>query len=92
MAYFLVRHEVSDFNKWKKAFDETRDFRKTQGEKNFQVFRSADQPNEVIILCEWESVDSAKRFASAPDLSDRIKEAGVVDQPDLYFLEMAHKS
>jgi len=49
--------------------------------------RNAEDPNELVILLEWDSVENARRFANADDLREAMQRAGVADQPDVYFLE-----
>jgi heme-degrading monooxygenase HmoA len=49
--------------------------------------RNADDPNELLILLEWDSLENARRFTDADDLREAMQRAGVADQPDVYFLE-----
>ena len=49
--------------------------------------RNANDPNELVILFEWDSLENARRFANADDLREAMQQAGVADQPDVYFLE-----
>jgi heme-degrading monooxygenase HmoA len=49
--------------------------------------RNADDPNELVILLEWDSVENARQFAIADELREAMQRAGVADQPDVYFLE-----
>ena len=49
--------------------------------------RNADDPDELVILLEWDSVENARRFAGADELQDAMRWAGVPVQPDVYFLE-----
>jgi heme-degrading monooxygenase HmoA len=51
------------------------------------MFRSADNPNDVLILWKWDSVEQARAFAETPDLRETMQKAGVTGRPDLYFLE-----
>ena len=49
--------------------------------------RNADDPNELVILLEWDSLENARQFANADELREAMKRAGVADEPDVYFLE-----
>ena len=50
--------------------------------------RNATDPNELVILLEWDSLDGdARRFASADDLGEAMQWTGVADEPDVYLLE-----
>jgi hypothetical protein len=51
------------------------------------VLRNVDDPNEVLVLSEVDSLQKARDFAASSDLREKMQEAGVVDRPDIYFLE-----
>jgi hypothetical protein len=87
MPHVLVRHKVADFAKWKPVFDEHSTTRAAAGSKGGQLFRSASDPNDVTILFEWESIEKAHAFAASADLKAKMKEAGVIELPDIYFLD-----
>lgn len=87
MAYLLVRHKHKDYEKWKKAFDEHSATRKTNGSKGGRLFRNADDPNEMVVIFEWDNLEKAKKFAQSEDMKKTMQRAGVIDKPDLYFLE-----
>jgi hypothetical protein len=38
-------------------------------------------------LFEWDDLGKAKKFAQSEDLIKTMKMAGVIDKPDIYFLE-----
>ena len=87
MPYILVRHKVEDYAKWKPLFDEDGVNRKAEGSRGSQLFRNADNPNEVIVLLEWDDLGKAKQFAQSPRLREVMEQAGVADHPDIYFLD-----
>ena len=91
MPYILVRHKVDDFAKWKPKFDEHSGARKAAGSKGGVLFRSADDPNEMVILMEWDDLKKAKEFSRSDELRERLKQDGVLGQPDLYYLEEVDK-
>jgi heme-degrading monooxygenase HmoA len=64
-----------------------RSHRKRSGSKGGWILRNADDSNELVILFEWDSLENARRFANADDLREAMQQAGVADQPDVYFLE-----
>jgi hypothetical protein len=57
------------------------------GLKELHLLRNADDRNEVILLFEADGLQKAREFAASADLRERMQEAGVVDKPDIYFLE-----
>lgn len=91
MAYLMIHHKVEDFAKWKPFFTHNDSARKSAGSKGGQVFRSKSDPNEVVILFEWDKVENAQKFATSPELAALMKEAGVINRPDAFFLEEIEK-
>ncbi len=87
MSYMLVILKVEDYAKWKPVFDGHAATRKAGGSKGGHVFRSANDPNEVVILMEWDSLEKVRQFAQSDDLRKAMQQSGVSDQPNIYFLE-----
>ena len=91
MSQFIVIHTVEDYEKWKKVFDEDASRRKSLGSKGGRLYRSADNPNEMTIVWDWESLEKARQFATSPDLREVMEKAGVVGMPQIIFLEEIEK-
>jgi heme-degrading monooxygenase HmoA len=92
MPYLLVHHNVEDYARWRRIYDEHAATRKASGASGTaagRVFRSAADPNELVILLEWDDLEKARQFAQSEDLRQTMQRAGVVDQPDVYFLNEA---
>ena len=87
MPYLLVRHKVSDFSKWKPVYDGHLAVRQKAGLKEDHLLRNTDDPNETIILFEAADLKKAKEFAASSDLRETMQKSGVIDKPDIYFLE-----
>ena len=49
---------------------------------------SPDDPNKVVVVCSFDSVDAAKAFAALPDLAKAMQESGVVGAPEITFAEV----
>jgi hypothetical protein len=87
----LIRHQVADYNRWKPLFDEHAENRKSHGSNGGILFRNADNENELIAIWTFDSVDHARAFTQDPSLREAMGRAGVIDRPDLYFLnEVEH--
>ena len=87
MGLMIVRHKVKDFRSWKKTFDGHASAQKAGGLTKPRVFRSADDPNELVILMDYKDLKTAKAFGASADLKKTMEAAGVVDQPTIYFVE-----
>jgi heme-degrading monooxygenase HmoA len=87
MPYILVQHSVEDYARWKAGFDGNGASREAGGSKGAIVFRSAEDPNQVTVLLEWEDLDKARAFASSDELREAMQHAGVTGPPSVSFLE-----
>jgi hypothetical protein len=82
----MIRHKVADFGMWKSVYDAHASARAGAGLKEEHLLRSTDNPNEVVLLFSAEDLNKAKQFAASDDLRERMQTAGVIDKPDIYFL------
>jgi len=87
MIYTLVRITFEDFDKWKAVFDEAATLRKAYGSKGVRVLRSADKPNEAVLIGEYEDADKARQMFQSPEFREATKRAGVVGLPEVSFLD-----
>ena len=87
MPAVLIRHHVADYGAWKAVFDEDGPTRRANGSRGGPIYRRADDPNEVLVLLEWDDLDRARLFADSDDLREAMDRAGVTDRPEIWFLE-----
>ncbi len=87
MAFLLIRHKVRDFATWKAGYDGHQPKRNEAGLTEKYLLRSSDDANNVVILFEAQDLERAKTFAASADLREKMEEVGVIDKPDIYFLE-----
>ena len=80
MPYTILGQKVKDFNKWKADFDATPDVRRAGGIKSFQIFQAVDDPNTVVVVIEWDALDSIGKFVQSAGLADRQQRAGVIER------------
>ena len=72
------------------VFDADAAGREVAGCRGSRVFRNAEDPEEVVVLFEWDSLESARRRIESATLSRKFEEAGVsggVGQTEFYLLE-----
>ena len=89
MASLIIRHKVKDFAAWKKAYDAHAGVRAAASLGQGRVTRSIDDPSEVILIFDAGDVAKAKAFCTSEDLKTTMQKAGVIDKPDLYFVDDA---
>jgi heme-degrading monooxygenase HmoA len=92
MPHVLVRHKVKDYATWKGVYDEHGAMRRAAGCQGSVVFRNAANPNEVVVLLEWDKLEKAQQFTQSDELRATMEQAGVADMPDVYFLNEADRT
>jgi heme-degrading monooxygenase HmoA len=63
------------------------DTRQASGSRGGRLYRTEEDPNNLVILLEWDDLQRAREFAQSDDLRETMQRAGVADQPDVYFLQ-----
>ena len=86
MPSLLIRHHVADYAAWKAVFDEQVLARRANGSQGGRLFHSSSDPNEILLLLEWDDLERARLFANSDDLREAMARSGVTDQPDIWFL------
>ena len=49
MATMFVRHTISDYKAWRKAYDEAASLQKAKGVTAQAVYQAADNPNDITV-------------------------------------------
>ena len=58
MAFVITRINVGDYDTWKPMFDQDKPGARAES-NGWRLFRSVDDPNEVFIQVEFDSVEEA---------------------------------
>ena len=87
MAHLFIKHKVKNYPSWKKVFDGFIETRRAGGEKSSQIMHPENDGNELLAFFEWDNLENAKKFAGSSELKEAMGNAGVVGQPEVYFLE-----
>ena len=77
MPYLLELHKVGDYGRWREVFDADAAGREAAGCRGTRIFRNAEDPEEVVVLFEWDGLESARRRIESATLSRKFDEAGV---------------
>jgi hypothetical protein len=86
MIQMLVRHKVADFAQWNRVFGSHRAAQEAAGLRIQQVLSNLEDPSEIFLLFEVDDVAAARRFVNEPQQPEVKQEAGVLDEPDLWYL------
>lgn len=87
MLAMLIRHTVVDYRAWKPVFDEDEVTRRANGCEREHLFRNADDPNELVLLLEWDDLERARLYADSDDLRLALRRSGVIGDAEIEFLE-----
>ncbi len=72
-AFIITRIQVGDYDTWRPMFDQDRPQAREKATVQ-RVFRHVDDPNQVFIFLEFDSVDDAD------EARRRLVESGVLDR------------
>lgn len=85
MATMFIRHTVSNYNTWRKAYDSFAPLQKAKGVTAAAVYQATDNPNDITVTHEFATVDAAQAFAKSEELKKAMHGAGVVGAPTVWF-------
>ena len=89
MGMMIVRHRVRDYGQWRPIFDKHAEMQRAAGLINPRVYHSVDSnKSEIFVVFDTEDMKKAKDFAASADLQEAMRQAGVLDTPTIYFLEL----
>lgn len=58
------RLEDGDFDAWKERFESQVELRAQAGCRGIRRFRGIEDPQELMLIFEWDSIESAKAFVN----------------------------
>jgi hypothetical protein len=85
MATMFVRHTISDYEAWRKAYDDFAPLQKAKGVTAQAVYQAANNPNDITVTHEFGSIEAAQAFANSDELKKAMQGAGVVGAPTIWF-------
>jgi hypothetical protein len=77
----VVQHHVADYEAWRKAYDGFGDIQQAGGVTSQSVYRSADDPNNVLVMHGFATMADAEKFLAGDEVRDAMQRAGVQGQP-----------
>ncbi len=85
MIVVAIQHPVADYEAWKSVYDERNPG--TFGAKFARVNRLVSDPNTVVVVSGFESVNAANGMIESPDLKAAMDRAGVTSAPRIEVYE-----
>jgi len=90
MIRVFVRHRVADYKTWRKMYEAFEAERRNMGASGHAVFQTIDDPNDLTVWHDFETLEQAKSFGASAALKDAMAKAGVQGQPTVWFAMQAH--
>lgn len=89
MVHVIVRHKVADYGQWKQVYDSHLNSRMAAGETGSRVFHSVEDPRELTVFSDWDSVEHARQFLRSDTLKAAMQKAGVMGDPEISYVQDA---
>jgi hypothetical protein len=80
-----VHLKVKDYNAWRTGYDGREQNRRAAGITNGRVFRSAEDPNDLVILQDVADVAKARSWLGSDEMKAAMQKGGVVGSPNIRF-------
>ena len=85
MVRLFVRHAVSDLSSWKQAYVDFEEERQRMGVRGAGLFTGVEDPNDVTVWHDFDSLEAAQAFMASPSLRQAMVDAGVAGEPVVWF-------
>ena len=72
MTTLFVRHTVSDYKTWRKAYDDFAPVQKAKGVTAEAVYRAVENPNDITVTHEFATIEAAQAFAESAELKNAM--------------------
>ncbi|MEI8333550.1 MAG: cyclase [Chloroflexota bacterium] len=89
MAKVIVQHRVVDFDSWLAVFTEHEAVRRQHGATGHSVNRSVADPNTLVIVNDFTTLEGARAFSQDPSLPAAMERGGVDGAPQVWIVEEA---
>lgn len=86
MHRLIVRHEVEDYQRWRRGYDEAKGLRDEMGVQSDSIYREVDDGNDVTVTHDFASAQAAKAFVADPRLANTMQELGVTGEPEIWIV------
>jgi hypothetical protein len=84
-----VHLKVKDFNAWRTSYNARENERASAGITNGRVFRSPDNPDDVVILADVADVSKARTWLTSGEMKSVMEKSGVLGSPSIRFAAAA---
>ncbi len=87
MVKVIVQHRVDDYDRWYPVFTEHEAVRRQHGATGHSLSRDLSDPNVIVIVNEFATLDGARAFSQDPSLPAAMARGGVVGAPQVWITD-----
>jgi quinol monooxygenase YgiN len=87
MTQVIVQHHVADYDRWLPVFNEHEAVRRKNGATGHSISRDVADPNTIVIVNEFATVEGARAFSQDPSLPEAMARGGVEGPPQVWIVE-----
>ena len=89
MVKVIVQHHVADYDRWFPVFTEHEAVRRQHGATGHSISREVSDPNSVVIVNEFATLEGARAFSQDPSLPAAMARGGVDGAPQVWIADEA---
>jgi len=78
-----LHFKVKDFNAWQTSYNGNEKSRASAGITKSKVFRSTDDPNDVLLLQDVSDVSKARNWYGSSEMKSVMEKSGIVGSPSI---------
>ena len=86
MVRLFIRHNVADYQAWRKVYDDFDAQRRSMGVTDDCVYQSIDNPNDVTAWHDFETAEEAQAIVGSDELKNAMQGAGVQGEPEIWIV------
>jgi ribosomal protein L35AE/L33A len=91
MVILRIEHPVPDYNGWKQAFDSDPANRRESGVRRYQILRSLDDPNYIMIDLEFDTKAEAEGLLAKMRMVWERVQGTVMTNPQARIVETVER-
>ena len=84
-----LHFKVKNFNAWRSSYNGHEKDRTSAGITNGRVFRSPEDPNDVVILQDVADVSKARTWLGSSEMKAVMEKSGILGSPSIRFAAAA---
>jgi hypothetical protein len=89
MINVIVQHHVADYDRWYPVFTEHESVRRQHGATGHTISRDVTDPNSIVIVNEFATLEGALAFRDDPSLPAAMAAGGVDGPPQVWIANAA---